>query len=676
MVETKPEKRWASAPAPVLPEAGDSEGLGALSETIRSFFFVLFRQGRKAAAFFLAVLLAAFLALLFSGRDYTSWAKLIVRPGADSVTADPTASTGVPLHAISKDWESEVNSELEILKSGELLESLVKDVGAEALISGGKRRGRDDAPDSPRRYIGAMETLRRSLSIEVFKKTDIIQIGYTAATPEMARDVVARLIDLYLAKHMAVRQALGAYEFFEEQTRLLEEQIDEAEVVLRNFKNVFGIASLSEQQTQVLDRIRTLKGGMEQAATDCAAIHARLGAIESMMVRPGEGAAPRPLLGSRDYQELRSTAVQEQTKLAAAVAQLSELKRQVADAERELQNLNDSRIHMSAMERNRDNLLAKHAKYMESMEQARINRALEKDRVSNIGIVQEASRPLQSNPRRRLLKLLLAAIVGLGGAVALAYVAEAMDHSLKRPEEVEQRLGLPILTSVPWVEGSRLAPFARGIQSTSWDAPEWAVEHLAMLNDRVNRVLTPSLVPPVVLGVTACREGEGVTGTASTLALTLVRRRPETRVLYVDANARTEPDRRAFGLRRAGAVELHVQADGRIVAAECRTDEPPPEAAAEAATTAPAVYDRWIPLIRKQDYGFVVFDMPPVSDERSAMQLGGSMDGVIVVVEAVRVRREIVQRALTLLREAKANLLGVVFNKRRFHVPDWLYQRL
>jgi polysaccharide biosynthesis transport protein len=319
--------------------------------------------------------------------------------------------------------------------------------------------------------------------------------------------------------------------------------------------------------------------------------------------------------------------------------------------------------------------LTKFKTYTEGLEQARINRVLDEEKVSNISTVQDPSRPWQSNPRRRPMKLLLAMLFGAIGSVALAFVSESMDHSLKRPEEVPSRLGLQALAVLPLVDGSRLAPFARGIQTTAWDTPEWAVQPLDMLYDRIGRAFAPALASSVLLGVTACRRDEGVTGVASTLALALTRRRPGERVLYVDANARGEPGRRVFGLRKAGAVELVMEDGGRITAAERSLEAEPPQAG-EGEEAKPALYERWMPLIREQDYRYVVFDLPPVSEERAALQLCGSVDGVLVVVEAERLRREIIRRSFDLLRESKANILGVVFNKRRFHVPEWLYQRL
>ncbi|MBN1558358.1 MAG: hypothetical protein JW951_09455 [Lentisphaerae bacterium] len=679
MPDTLPARRTAvSAP---VPAAAPAENVpGALAETVRTFCFVMFRHRRKAAAFFLAVVLTALVTLLFMGRSYTSEARLFLRRGRESVAIDPTATTGGPLYPVNRDWETEVNSELEILKSRELAETVVRSVGPARILGRKARPG--SGPEAAQAVFGdALRALRRELEIDVHKKSNILAIRYTARDAGLAREVVSGLIDAFLAKHMAVHQAPGTYDFFLAQTEAVRRELEEAEIALRNFKNVFGIASLDEQQSLALGRVRLLRDRLEETEASWSAAKARAAAIAAMLAGGEPGRRTGPLIAGETRRDLQAGQLDAQAALASLQAQRAELKQQLAAAERELQNLNDSEVRIRDLERERNLLTAKYEKYTDSLEQARINRALEQQKISNISVVQPAFLPLQSNPRGRLLKMILAVLLGGAGAVGIAFLGESLDHSLKRPDDVEAYLGLTMLSAVPWIEGGRLHPVPAGAAvmdgapAESWRTPPHGVEAFEILGDRILRDLTPALVPPVILGVTSCREGEGVTGTAANLALTLARLRREAQVLYVDANPAVPPGARAFGLRGAGAVEIAIDDRGRTVAAERRLQDAA-EAPADGAPSVPALYDRWMPLIRKRDYGFVVFDLPPLREERSAMHLGGSMDGVIVTVEAERVRREIVQRGVALLRETKTHIVGVCLNKRRFHVPEWVYRRL
>jgi Mrp family chromosome partitioning ATPase len=78
----------------------------------------------------------------------------------------------------------------------------------------------------------------------------------------------------------------------------------------------------------------------------------------------------------------------------------------------------------------------------------------------------------------------------------------------------------------------------------------------------------------------------------------------------------------------------------------------------------------------KKNYRFIVIDLPAVNKASWAVRLASLCDGVALVVEAERSRREVVQRVKEQLVESKANVLGVVINKRRFRIPGWLYHRL
>ena len=51
-------------------------------------------------------------------------------------------------------------------------------------------------------------------------------------------------------------------------------------------------------------------------------------------------------------------------------------------------------------------------------------------------------------------------------------------------------------------------------------------------------------------------------------------------------------------------------------------------------------------------------------------------DEVILVVEAERERMEVIKSTQEILAEAKANLTGIILNKRNFYIPKWLYKTL
>ena len=71
-----------------IPEGGVPE------RSLRDLYYVLFRHRRKIFLFFAAVVVTVTVGTFMSPEIYRSEAKLLVRLGRESVSLDPTATTG------------------------------------------------------------------------------------------------------------------------------------------------------------------------------------------------------------------------------------------------------------------------------------------------------------------------------------------------------------------------------------------------------------------------------------------------------------------------------------------------------------------------------------------------------------------------------------------------------
>src|SRR6476620_7377882 len=113
------------------------------ASTSRDICRLLFRHKKKAISCF-ALSMAIALAIIFLWpRKYKSEAKLYVQVGRESVSLDPTATTGqvVP---VSLSRETEVNSVLEMLRSRLMIEKLVDEIGPAAILQSATA---DETPD-------------------------------------------------------------------------------------------------------------------------------------------------------------------------------------------------------------------------------------------------------------------------------------------------------------------------------------------------------------------------------------------------------------------------------------------------------------------------------------------------------------------------------------------------
>lgn len=77
-----------------------------------------------------------------------------------------------------------------------------------------------------------------------------------------------------------------------------------------------------------------------------------------------------------------------------------------------------------------------------------------------------------------------------------------------------------------------------------------------------------------------------------------------------------------------------------------------------------------------EEYEFVIVDCPPVLEAVETAWIGRASDGLVMVVEARRLKSQIINHGLGALREHKVNVLGTVLNKRRFELPKAVYDRV
>jgi capsular exopolysaccharide synthesis family protein len=76
------------------------------------------------------------------------------------------------------------------------------------------------------------------------------------------------------------------------------------------------------------------------------------------------------------------------------------------------------------------------------------------------------------------------------------------------------------------------------------------------------------------------------------------------------------------------------------------------------------------------NFDYLILDAPPVLIYAEFRILCSRVDGVVLVFESGKVRKQVARRAQKELEDAGARILGVVINRRRQYIPEWIYKRL
>jgi protein-tyrosine kinase len=178
------------------------------------------------------------------------------------------------------------------------------------------------------------------------------------------------------------------------------------------------------------------------------------------------------------------------------------------------------------------------------------------------------------------------------------------------------------------------------------------------------------------LGIISTHPGEGVSSVARGLAR-IVSRTPNAKVLICDVAS----DPRSRKARDKDATRTSVgDGGGRIDFTWLPGSQIALGVLGEpgAMNAIAADVESVRSMVHNVSAGFelVILDLPPVSESVIGPALAKAVDGVLLVVEAERTRAAAVRATEKTLRMYGGNVLGIVLNKRRFHIPDFIYRRL
>ena len=297
----------------------------------------------------------------------------------------------------------------------------------------------------------------------------------------------------------------------------------------------------------------------------------------------------------------------------------------------------------------------KYRYFSSSLEQARFDETLGAGKLSNISVAQTPSPPFRDlGQLNKLLAMVVAG--GVLGGIALAFLLELyVDQTLKRPMEVETRLGLPLFLTIPDTDRNGFKiPQAEGnghlrlkappsrvqagetnkagkngkMEVALWDASHCLRPYFEALRDQLVAYFDVNNLTrhPKLVAVTGCARGAGVTTIAAGLAATFSET-GEGNVLLVDMNAGRAPRIRSIKENRPAVCRncsksnkdnAQVQENLYVATEGMNGDRLP--------SILPRQFAGLMPKLRASEYDYIIFDMPPVSHISVTTKLARFMD--------------------------------------------------
>ena len=375
----------------------------------------------------------------------------------------------------------------------------------------------------------------------------------------------------------------------------------------------------------------------------------------------------------------------DRARLAGVQARTEALKSRLADLQKQAEKLSHIGPKIERLERTKEIEETNYKYFQASLEKARIDEALDPSKMPNISVVQSPSMAFRTS---RDLKKVVLGLAGGGVALGLAFaflMELVIDRSVKKKLELETLLGIPVLLSIPYLNGRaplRLRwPFARNGSalalrngrnaSAPWDSEHFIRSYSEAIRDRLVLYFELNGMDhkPKLVAVTDCSVGAG----ASTLAGGIAAALSETgdgKVLLVDMNV-GRPEIHPFfrGTPACSLTEALVGApspagDNLYLAVASQPDAPQ-------APLIPKKFYDLMPHLKASDFDYIIFDMPPLGQTSITLPMSRFMDKVLIVAEAEKSNRDFIKRAYSELVACRASV-SVILNKARSYTPKWL----
>jgi capsular exopolysaccharide synthesis family protein len=366
--------------------------------------------------------------------------------------------------------------------------------------------------------------------------------------------------------------------------------------------------------------------------------------------------ASSTVAGEQISQDLTSKLLANETERSAIEKKLATVKDQRTQLQIRLAKLPILQQPLIALTREREEATASLKSLQSKLEEARITEA---QKVSNLRLIEAAKPPTIASSPKRSAVLALATVFGtvLGAGVML--LLEVMDNTLKDASEAEELLSLPLLGVLPRLPAKTLVlePADRFLDDIG------LVEPYRML---LKTLEFRSMDKVQVIVVSSTLSGEGKSIVASHLAA--ISAMLSRRTLIIDADLRRPMQHTLFNLAPKPGItdviekrstlnqavqptdveNLHVLTGGEFHGRPSQLLES--SAMRSLVAEAGAIYD------------MVIIDTAPISACADASTLARQSDGIMLVTRPSITIKEVLQRAVSELKNNQIPILGVVVN--------------
>ena len=686
---------------------------------LQDFFFRRWKLILTTAAVITGV---TFVGLLGVTPRYTGTAQVLLDPRKEKIFGTENVIPEMSLDA------GNVDSQISVIRSTTLLRRVVEKSKLEQDVEFGKsgpgifsfltswlpskpaaQKNENLTPEEiPPDVLGSIGRLRNALDVQRVQRTYVLTISVTSKDPSKAARLANAVADAYVVDQLDARYdaAKRASLWLAERMEGLRDQVRHSEEAVANFRREHNLlTTTSETKLTITEQqLSELNAKLVSARAETAERRAKYEQTQQVQARGGNLQAIPDVVRSTVISQLRTQQAEVARRTADLAARYNDSHPQVVNARAELRDVERSisaevgrlisnlkndyevaKAREDSLQKSLDQMSGSNGldndvgiqlRELERVNSA--NKSLFESFLSRAKITQEQSTLQErearlispatvpsspSFPRKTMvlsLALVIGTLVGLGGSIAL----DMLNAGFSSPREIEEKVGLPVLGSVPLLREMDRTINGAIVDPASYTYPKPLSRYAESIRAlRMGIQMSDVDNPAKVVLVTSTVPGEGKSTISTSLAFSALK--GNQRVVIIDADLRHPSTTKFFGLEKnSGLVDfltgstpleqIWVNVNGLIVILAGSKSQNPPDLLASG---------RMKGLVEqlREYFDYIVMDTPPVCpeiDAQVAMQLA---DKVVYVVRWQSTTREVVVQTLGNL-DTQRKVAGIVLS--------------
>lgn len=546
------------------------------------------------------------------------------------------------------------------------------------------------------------DILLENVEMELGKQNNLLKINYYADNPTVSAAMANKIADVFIEHNLDIRVKpyRDAAEWLSARLVESKENVEKTEKGLQQYREGKGIVSFESKENVITQRFQELYTQLVQTESKRQEAEIKYRQIESVINSPDRLATVPDIMNNLVIQGLRN----EELSVKKQISELSEkfgpkhpqvinantqlstvqkniifearkmlsaakteyeivksrevsLQRTIETQKQEVLDLTRKAINFNVLAGESVSIKQFYDLLLKKFQEASLSSGIT---FSNLQIVDGAVVPKGPVKPKKGLYLALAVLVGIFGGVFAAFFVDYMDDTFKTSEDVDKLLKLSVLDVVP------LAPAKSGPIYMTTDPQSATAE--AFRTIRTGLILSAAVAELKVILLTSATPNEGKTTTAANLAVSMSLMGEK--ILLIDCDMRRRSLHDMFDIKNDMGISDVIIAPDTLSQAIQHIDLYPQLDILTGGKHAPNPSEllgseqmkTFIAHVRNQ-YDRVIIDSPPLLAFSDPLVLANLADGVILVVWGGKTPRDLIQKAVQLVKGINARILGVVLNK-------------